>query len=94
MSRIAIVFHSGFGHTKVLAEQVKAAGVKELPIILKGDVQGSVEVLADMLGKMSTEKVKIKVLHASVGAITETDVLLASASDDETVRLWHLPDLP
>jgi translation initiation factor IF-2 len=63
-----------------LAEQVKAAGVKELPVILKGDVQGSVEVLADMLGKMSTEKVKIKALHASVGAITETDVLLASAS--------------
>jgi translation initiation factor IF-2 len=64
-----------------LAEQVKAAGVKELPIILKGDVQGSVEVLADMLNKLSTDKVKIKVLHASVGAITETDVLLASASD-------------
>jgi translation initiation factor IF-2 len=64
-----------------LAEQVKAAGVKELPIILKGDVQGSVEVLADMLGKMSSEKVKLKVLHASVGAITETDVLLASASE-------------
>ena len=64
-----------------LAEQVKAAGVKELPIILKGDVQGSVEVLADMLSKMSTDKVRIKVLHASVGAITETDVLLASASD-------------
>jgi len=64
-----------------LAEQIKAAGVKELPIILKGDVQGSVEVLADMLAKLSTDKVKIKVLHASVGAITETDVLLASASD-------------
>ncbi|HYA96367.1 MAG TPA: translation initiation factor IF-2 [Terriglobales bacterium] len=64
-----------------LAEQVKAAGVKELPIILKGDVQGSVEVLADMLGKLSTDKVEINVLHASVGAITETDVLLASASD-------------
>jgi translation initiation factor IF-2 len=64
-----------------LAEQVKAAGVKELPIILKGDVQGSVEVLADMLAKLSNDKVKIKVLHASVGAITETDVLLASASD-------------
>ncbi len=64
-----------------LAEQIKAAGVKELPIILKGDVQGSVEVLSDMLGKMSSDKVKIKVLHASVGAITETDVLLASASD-------------
>ena len=64
-----------------LAEQVKAAGVKELPIILKGDLQGSVEVLADMLAKLSTDKVKINVLHASVGAITETDVLLASASD-------------
>jgi translation initiation factor IF-2 len=64
-----------------LAEQLKTAGTKELPIILKGDVQGSVEVLADMLAKMSTDKVKIKVLHTGVGAITETDVLLASASN-------------
>ena len=64
-----------------LAEQIKTAGVKELPIILKGDVQGSVEVLSDTLNKLSTEKVKIKVLHTSVGAITETDVLLASASN-------------
>jgi translation initiation factor IF-2 len=64
-----------------LAEQVKTEGVKELPLILKGDVQGSVEVLADSLAKMSTEKVKIKVLHSGVGAITETDVLLASASN-------------
>jgi translation initiation factor IF-2 len=60
---------------------MKTAGVKELPIILKGDVQGSVEVLADSLGKLSTDKVKIKVLHTGVGAITETDVLLASASN-------------
>ncbi len=64
-----------------LAEQLKTAGVKELPIILKGDVQGSVEVLADSLSKLSTDKVKIKILHSSVGAITETDVLLASASN-------------
>jgi translation initiation factor IF-2 len=64
-----------------LAEQIKTAGIKELPIILKGDVQGSVEVLADSLQKLSTEKVKIKVLHTGVGAITETDVLLASASN-------------
>ncbi len=64
-----------------LAEQIKTAGVKELPIILKGDVGGSVEVISDLLNKMSNEKVKIKVLHASVGAITETDVLLASASN-------------
>ncbi len=64
-----------------LAEQLKTAGVKELPIILKGDVQGSVEVLADSLSKLSNDKVKIKVLHTGVGAITETDVLLASASN-------------
>ncbi|MBV8205289.1 MAG: translation initiation factor IF-2 [Acidobacteria bacterium] len=64
-----------------LSEQIKAAGIKELPIILKGDVQGSVEVLSDLLTKLSNEKVKIKVLHSGVGAITETDVLLASASN-------------
>jgi len=64
-----------------LAEQIKSAGVKELAIILKGDVHGSVEVLADSLNKLSGEKVKIKILHTGVGAITETDVLLASASN-------------
>jgi translation initiation factor IF-2 len=64
-----------------LAEQIKTAGVKELSLILKGDVQGSVEVLNDVLNKLSTEKVKVKVLHTGVGAITETDVLLASASN-------------
>jgi translation initiation factor IF-2 len=64
-----------------LAEQIKTAGVKELPIILKGDVQGSVEVISDLLNKLSNDQVKIRVLHASVGAITETDVLLASASN-------------
>jgi translation initiation factor IF-2 len=64
-----------------LSEQIKTAGVKELPIILKGDVQGSVEVLADTLQKLSNDQVKIKVLHTGVGAITETDVLLASASN-------------
>ena len=64
-----------------LAEQIKTAGVKELPLILKGDVQGSVEVLADSLAKLSTAKVKVKILHTGVGAITETDVLLASASN-------------
>ncbi len=64
-----------------LAEQIKQAGVKELPLIIKGDVQGSVQVLADSLGKMSTEKVRIKILHTGVGAITESDILLASASN-------------
>jgi len=64
-----------------LHEQLAAGDVKELPLIIKADVQGSVEVLADMLNKLSTEKVKVKVIHAGVGAITETDVLLASASN-------------
>jgi translation initiation factor IF-2 len=54
-----------------LAEQIKQAGVKDLNLILKGDVQGSVEVLADSLQRMSTEKVRVKVLHSGVGAITE-----------------------
>ena len=64
-----------------LAEQIKTAGTKELNIILKGDVQGSVEVLTDLLAKLSNDKVRLKVLRAGVGAITESDVLLASASN-------------
>jgi translation initiation factor IF-2 len=64
-----------------LAEQLKTAGVKELNIILKGDVGGSVEVLTDLLAKLSNDKVRLKVLRSGVGAITESDVLLASASN-------------
>jgi translation initiation factor IF-2 len=64
-----------------LAEQIKTTGTKELNIILKGDVGGSVEVLGDLLSKLSNEKVRLKVLRSGVGAITETDVLLASASN-------------
>ena len=64
-----------------LAEQIKTAGTKELNIILKGDVQGSVEVLSDLLSKLSSEKVRLKLLRSGVGAITEGDVLLASASN-------------
>jgi translation initiation factor IF-2 len=64
-----------------LAEQLKTAGTKELNIILKADVGGSVEVLTDLLSKLSNDKVRLKVLHSGVGAITETDVLLASASN-------------
>ncbi len=64
-----------------LAEQIKQAGVKDLNLILKGDVQGSVQVLIDSLQRMSTEKVRVRVLHSGVGAITESDVLLATASN-------------
>lgn len=64
-----------------LHQQLAAGDVKELPLILKADVQGSVEVLADTLSKLSDERVKVKVIDAGVGAITETNVLLATASN-------------
>src|SRR5208283_5969334 len=64
-----------------LAEQLKTAGTKELNVILKADVQGSVEVLTDLLSKLSNDKVRLKLLRSGIGAITETDVLLASASN-------------
>ncbi len=64
-----------------LHEQLKEGEVKELNIILKADVGGSAEVLSDTLQKQSTDKVRIRVLHSGVGAINETDVLLASASE-------------
>lgn len=75
-----------------LAEQIKQAGVKDLNLILKGDVQGSVEVLADSMQRMSTEKVRVKVLHSGVGAITESDVLLASASNAVIIGFNVRPD--
>jgi translation initiation factor IF-2 len=64
-----------------LHDQLKEGEVKELNIILKTDVGGTAEVLTDTLQKLSNDKVKIRVLHSGVGAITETDVLLASASN-------------
>jgi translation initiation factor IF-2 len=75
-----------------LSEQIKQAGMKDLNLILKGDVQGSVEVLADSLQRMSTEKVRVRVLHSGVGAITESDVLLASASNAVVIGFNVRPD--
>ncbi len=63
-----------------LHEQLQSGEAKELPIIIKADVQGSVEVLSELLPKLSSDQVKLKIIHASVGAVTESDVLLASAS--------------
>jgi translation initiation factor IF-2 len=75
-----------------LQEQLKAGEVKELPIVVKADVQGSVEVLSDLLPKLSTDKVKLDIIHSSVGAVTETDVLLASASKAIIVAFNIRPD--
>ncbi|HEY7213582.1 MAG TPA: translation initiation factor IF-2, partial [Thermoanaerobaculia bacterium] len=63
-----------------LFNRIQEGEVKDLPVILKADVQGSVEVLRDALAKTSTDKVKVSVLHTGVGAISTNDVLLASAS--------------
>ena len=62
-------------------EQLRAGDVKELPILLKADVQGSMEVLTDTLQKLSNEKVKVHIVHSGVGAISESDVLLATAAN-------------
>jgi translation initiation factor IF-2 len=64
-----------------LHKQMEAGEVKELPIIIKTDVGGSAEVLTETLQKLSNEKVKVRVIHSGVGAINESDVLLASASN-------------
>src|SRR6201995_5773893 len=60
---------------------MEAGEVKELPIIIKTDVGGSAEVLTETLQKLSNDKVKVRVIHSAVGAINESDVLLASASN-------------
>ncbi len=75
-----------------LHQQIKEGEVKELRIILKADVGGSAEVLSDTLQKLSTDKVKIRVIHSGVGAITETDVLLASASNAIVIGFNVRPD--
>jgi translation initiation factor IF-2 len=64
-----------------LFSRISEGAVKELPIVVKGDVQGSVEALTDALEKLSTEKVKVRVIHRGVGTINEGDILLASASN-------------
>ena len=64
-----------------LHKQMEAGEVKELPIIIKTDVGGSAEVLTETLQKLSNDKVKVRVLRSGVGAINESDVLLASASN-------------
>jgi translation initiation factor IF-2 len=64
-----------------ISKEIKEGGVKELRMVVKGDVDGSVEALSDALLKISTDEVTVNVLHKAVGAISESDVLLAAASD-------------
>ncbi|HXG52099.1 MAG TPA: translation initiation factor IF-2 [candidate division Zixibacteria bacterium] len=64
-----------------LYDQIKAGDVKELRVVVKADVQGSVEAITEALGRLSSEEVKLRVIHGSVGGITESDILLAAASN-------------
>jgi len=75
-----------------LREQISEGTVKELPLVVKADVQGSAEVLADTLTKLSDEKVKIRIIRSGVGAINESDVLLASASNAIIIGFNVRPD--
>ena len=75
-----------------LQAQLAEGGMKELPIIIKADVQGSAEVLADTLAKLTDDKVKIRIIHSGVGAVNESDVLLASASNAIIIAFNVRPD--
>jgi len=75
-----------------LQQQIAEGGMKELPVIVKADVQGSAEVLGDTLAKLSDEKVKVRIIHSGVGAINESDVLLASASNAIIIGFNVRPD--
>ena len=75
-----------------LQQQIAEGSIKELPIVIKADVQGSAEVLAETLTKLSDEKVRIRIIHSGVGAINESDVLLASASNAIVIGFNVRPD--
>jgi translation initiation factor IF-2 len=74
-----------------LYEKIKE-GAKDLNIIVKGDVQGSIEALTEALNKLSTPDIKLKIIHSSAGTITETDVMLASASNAVIIGFNVRPD--
>jgi translation initiation factor IF-2 len=75
-----------------LQAQIADGGMKELPLIVKADVQGSAEVLGDTLTKLTDEKVKVRIIHSGVGAINESDVLLATASNAIIIGFNVRPD--
>lgn len=76
-----------------LFSQIQTGGVKELNIIVKADVQGSVEAIKNSLERLSNEEVKIKTIHGGVGAITESDIMLASASNAIIIGFNVRPEL-
>ena len=75
-----------------LQQQLAEGGTKELPIIIKADVQGSAEVLAESLAKLGDDRVRIQIIHTGVGAVSESDVLLASTSKAIIIGFNVRPD--
>ena len=75
-----------------LYSQVKEGKIQELPIIIKADVQGSIEALRNTLEKLSTDEIKVRVIHGGVGAVTETDISLAAASNAVVIGFNVRPD--
>jgi translation initiation factor IF-2 len=76
-----------------IGRRIAIGDFKELNIIVKGDVDGSVEALSDSLLKLSNEQVQVNIIHKSVGAVTETDVMLASASDAVIIAFQVRPSV-
>ena len=79
--REALQVRSTRSAVEQMFDKIKAGEIKELPIVIKADVQGSVEALTATLNKIATDKVRVNVLHAAVGGINESDVTLAKASN-------------
>ena len=69
------------GSLEQMMTQLSTAGTKEFPLLIKGDVQGSIEAIAGALDKISTDEVRARIIHSGAGAITESDISLAAASD-------------
>jgi translation initiation factor IF-2 len=88
----ALVSKGGRITLESLQQQLAEGGSKELSLIIKADVQGSAEVLADTLAKLGDERVKIRIIHTGVGAVNESDVLLATASDAIIIAFNVRPD--
>ncbi len=80
LTRTEVVDKRGIVSLDDLFERIKEGEVKELNIVIKADVQGSIEAISDSLLKLPSDEVKLKIIHSSTGAITETDIMLASAS--------------
>lgn len=71
---------SGRGTLEQMFDQIQAGEAQELPIIIRGDVQGSIEAIVGALDNLSTDEVKVRVMHSAVGGITESDIILANSS--------------